>query len=853
MWNLNRNQKIRAYGSYNSGANMFLSNHTKKEKDSCWTELWVRCNRCNMEYIGHDDCHEPQYKVVSFQSSPLYLETVNKRITNTVRVPESEYIMNKAAANTTQNIMLYKNSGVNPPVWEPKPTYAGDRLIMQWNQSSDRAYPSLSKLKFQGQNVPSHGSSTRTSLTRHRPGAGGPPGKGVDLKHNSYHRYLLKKKGLKNLRGERKSTYTSIPNFNKRVVNNKYKKDSIIANNFICPKCKFDNPCFNIQFNEPTGVISHTNYDHIKIKYVDCFSEKFDGTTSIIQVNNLFTHESEAATPGTPGNYIPIWELCYFNNKITPKRLINAHSSIVNYMTSDSNGTTSMPELENKTYDFIVYNNDTTNTLNLISVISSGASTTTTYYAFKYIESIETGPHHGRFIVDIIEINEKTFPTQLVPHVVTLLSTHTMDSGDPFPIPPNSVPPNPKLHVPFIQNCNCYFNLPENEWRCQSSITKMDTTAMEAAYLRCNPENIKLTFDVNSDLNFIDGNPSDATGVIESRILGVTNNTATTTDGNTYTYEALTSNLITTTATTGFSVSQVEFFFLTMDNNNGPKIYKISPSDTDLQNLQNSCDIKYNGISRNETYQWSTSASAPPLHFSSQGVTSVDFVLENMQLQINTVYTTQGAFEPLAGNTVETIDLTKTATNYNNDNGLEGAFTGIVIGIGYDLSSSTYPSQGRLAYQLYDIQMIDNVETVTMFNDTRSHENDSGTPQSIANSDGYFHDVTDVNLRILQPYIQIVQLETTCDDNNENSNKSIKIFNLNGIEKSSITEHIFSEKIQNDGAFTYTSTDYYNHSSKFDPNLRNVGEILTTISGAGHTPFKPLQSLIEITDYEDCE
>ena len=222
-----------------------------------------------------------------------------------------------------------------------------------------------------------------------------------------------------------------------------------------------------------------------------------------------------------------------------------------------------------------------------------------------------------------------------------------------------------------------------------------------------------------------------------------------------------------------------------------------------------------------------------------------------MRLQINTVYTSDGYLAD--STTVETIDLTKTATNYNNDNELEGAFTGIVIGIGYDALSPSYPSQGRLAYQLHDIQMIDNVETVTMFNDTRSHENDSGTPQSIANSDGYFHDVTDVNLRILQPYILLVQLETTCDDNNENSNKSIKIFNLNGIEKSSITEHIFSEKIQNDGAFTYTSTDYYNHSSKFDPNLRNVGEILTTISGAEHTPFKPLQSLIEITDYEDCE
>ena len=161
--------------------------------------------------------------------------------------------------------------------------------------------------------------------------------------------------------------------------------------------------------------------------------------------------------------------------------------------------------------------------MNLISVISLlQTSTTTTYYAFKYIESIETGPHHGRFIVDIIEINEKTTPTQSVPHVVTLLSTHTMDSGDPLPIPPFLTLYTPQLHVPFIQNCNCYFNLPENEWRCQSSITKMDTTANATAYLRCNPENVKLTFVMNSSgLNFISGNPSQ-NNVTVSRILAQT-------------------------------------------------------------------------------------------------------------------------------------------------------------------------------------------------------------------------------------------------------------------------------------------------------------------------------------------
>jgi hypothetical protein len=112
---------------------------------------------------------------------------------------------------------------------------------MQWNQGSDRAYPSLYKRVFRGPSNPSHGNSTKTSLARGcppRPGAGAPPGRGVDLKHNSYQRYLLKKKGLKDLRSERTPERRTIPNFDKRVVNNKWKKDAIIANTPICPDCK---------------------------------------------------------------------------------------------------------------------------------------------------------------------------------------------------------------------------------------------------------------------------------------------------------------------------------------------------------------------------------------------------------------------------------------------------------------------------------------------------------------------------------------------------------------------------------------------------------------------------------------
>ena len=46
--------------------------------------------------------------------------------------------------------------------------------------------------------VPSRGNSTRSSLTRLRPGSLNPGGKGVDIKHNSYNRYLARIKA-KNL------------------------------------------------------------------------------------------------------------------------------------------------------------------------------------------------------------------------------------------------------------------------------------------------------------------------------------------------------------------------------------------------------------------------------------------------------------------------------------------------------------------------------------------------------------------------------------------------------------------------------------------------------------------------------
>ena len=97
-----------------------------------------------------------------------------KRINNQVRVPSSLFIMNKKTLSVT-------NGTSNQPI----STYNN----VNWNQSSDRAIPSV-----ESSYVPTRGNSTRSSITRLRPGSLKPGGTGVDIKHNSYDRYLSRKK-----------------------------------------------------------------------------------------------------------------------------------------------------------------------------------------------------------------------------------------------------------------------------------------------------------------------------------------------------------------------------------------------------------------------------------------------------------------------------------------------------------------------------------------------------------------------------------------------------------------------------------------------------------------------------------
>jgi len=102
-----------------------------------------------------------------------------KIIRKIVRIPCSLYVNNMAS------LAVYQKPD-STIVYPPGVTKTG----LSWNQMSDRIVPSVQKAF-----APSHGSSKKTTITRNRPGAGTPGGLGVDIKHNSYERRLLKLKG----------------------------------------------------------------------------------------------------------------------------------------------------------------------------------------------------------------------------------------------------------------------------------------------------------------------------------------------------------------------------------------------------------------------------------------------------------------------------------------------------------------------------------------------------------------------------------------------------------------------------------------------------------------------------------
>jgi hypothetical protein len=177
---------------------------------------------CNCNYPSDPELYNPpapSYNVVqcvscgSCQSDIACSNVITqKRIWNQARIPSSFYTMNLSAL-----------------------TSAAERLkngpCINWNQRSDRQNASVQTAVH-----PSRGNSLRSSLTSDKPGACAPGGVGVDIKHDSYARYLNRKKAG-NLKTQSISTRATKP-----IYGNKTYAINAVATSINC-NCTANNVC----------------------------------------------------------------------------------------------------------------------------------------------------------------------------------------------------------------------------------------------------------------------------------------------------------------------------------------------------------------------------------------------------------------------------------------------------------------------------------------------------------------------------------------------------------------------------------------------------------------------------------
>ena len=141
------------------------------------------------------------------KSHPQMLHKTQKEIQKTVRIQSSLFTMNLGALNVYK-----KPATTNNQVNVNGSSYTVSAGV-NWNQMSDRPVPHIQNVKTaSGSGYRS--SSTKSSITRLRPGALSPGGLGVDIKHNSYERYLNRLKGKGPLR---EATYSINPIYGSKV------------------------------------------------------------------------------------------------------------------------------------------------------------------------------------------------------------------------------------------------------------------------------------------------------------------------------------------------------------------------------------------------------------------------------------------------------------------------------------------------------------------------------------------------------------------------------------------------------------------------------------------------------------
>jgi hypothetical protein len=199
---------------YQNPVDIYQTQNGSTQVDGLSTEI-RSCRGCNHNLASNDPASQYQRQ---------------KLIQKTVRVQSSLYTMNLAGLSgyqkPSQKYQLLEQAGT--------PYYAPPGV--NWNQMSDRASPAIQLTKV-ASGSSYHSSSTKHSITRDRPGSMSPGGIGVDIKHNSYERRLLRLKGKSVLRrGVIPPNYGAPIPFNKAypVYGGKVIKTGII-NNCDCP------------------------------------------------------------------------------------------------------------------------------------------------------------------------------------------------------------------------------------------------------------------------------------------------------------------------------------------------------------------------------------------------------------------------------------------------------------------------------------------------------------------------------------------------------------------------------------------------------------------------------------------
>jgi hypothetical protein len=319
---------------YKNSNNALQSYNQNTQSKNISNEIFS-CRGCNQNLTSSDPASQYQRQ---------------KIIQNTVRVKSSLYTMNLAG------LMVYQKPLNTYQLVEQAGTSYYTPPGVNWNQMSDRPSPSIQTVKT-GSGSTYGASSTKHTIVRNRPGAMSPGGVGVDIKHNSYDRYLNRLKGKSVLRrGVIPPKFGEPIQFNRAypVYGGKTVKTSII-NDCDCPDINKNLDTDTIIYGSKSSALQdqilavkyefHVNDVVLVNKEFDvCMNPiYFKGTITQINVNNYTILFDDGSTSIVPESSLMINYECKntlnaliledqynFKNNNYFSKLNNAYCAILN-------------------------------------------------------------------------------------------------------------------------------------------------------------------------------------------------------------------------------------------------------------------------------------------------------------------------------------------------------------------------------------------------------------------------------------------------------------------------------------------------------------------------------------------